>query len=226
MTSTNASERHLKAHERFPRFVYRAFTQKSYAEDFALRGRFRLGNLRLYPGIEAEERRDASEGQGHFEHFGMSASVDFVAESDGTSVSQTPGYVHMHTELLNPAFILSCSLPGVELNYLRSHFGQWLVKIAEPKQLAQDLSRYLETLPDRFTGVEGCLVNCNKGCRVGEHLSNIASTRLAYSQKPVAFSREKEFRFVVIAMGTPSLRFNAKYLHVDFGGALNYVSVI
>lgn len=116
-------------------------------------------------------------------------------------MSQTPGYVQTHTELLNPSFILSCSLPGVELNYLRSQFGGWLVKIAEPKQLARDLSTYLETLPDRFTGVEGCSVHYNKGSRVGERLSNIASTRLSYSQKPATFSRENEFRFVVIAMG-------------------------
>jgi len=141
-------------------------------------------------------------------------------------VSQTPGYVQTHTELLNPSFILSCSLPGVELNYLRSQFGRWLVKIAEPRQLARDLSTYLETLPDRFTGVEGCSVHYNKGSRVGERLSNIASTRLSYSQKPATFSRENEFRFVVIAMGTPSRRSNAEYLHVDLGGALNYVSVL
>src|SRR5262249_33800165 len=82
--ATNASVRRLKAHGRFPKFVYRAFTQKSYAEDFALRGSFRLGNLRMYPGIKAEERRDASEGHGHFQHLGIVTSVDFVAGSDET----------------------------------------------------------------------------------------------------------------------------------------------
>jgi hypothetical protein len=57
-------------------------------------------------------------------------------------------------------------------------------------------------------------------------LSNIASTRLSYTQKPASFTREQEFRFVVTAMGLPSRRFKASYLTVDLGRALDYVRVI
>jgi hypothetical protein len=226
MTSANPAVRHLKAHGRFPRFVYRAFTERSHAEDFVLRGRFRLGNLRVYATLENEERRDSSEGQGRFQRFGTVTSVDFVADSDDTFVSQAPGYVHVHTELLNPTFVLSCSLPGVNLDYLRSRFGPWVVRIDEPRRLAQELAKHLETLPDRFGGVEGCLVHYNKDGRVEEGLSNMASTRLSYSQKPLSFKPENEFRFVVVVMGTPGRRLNARYLPVDLGGAVKYATVI
>ncbi len=226
MTTTKTSARHLKAHGRFPRFVYRAFTNSSYVEDFALCGKFRMGNIRVYSTLEDAERRDSSEGEGHFQRFGTVTSVDFVPGSADTLVTQAPGYVHTHTELLNPKFVLSCSLPGVDLEYLRSRFGAWLVRIDDPRRLAQEVSNYLEGLPHRFTGVEGCIVHYNKGGKVRAELSNIASTRLSYSQKLAAFSLDREFRFVVIAMGKPGSRFDDDYLTIDLGHPLNYVTVI
>jgi len=226
MITSKTPVRHLRAHGKYPKLVYRAFTERSYALDFVCRGKFRMGNLRVYPTLEDAERCDSSEGEGHFQRFGTVTTVDFVQGSDETFVAQKPGYVHTHTELLNPKFVLSCSLPGVDLEYLRSRFGPWLVRIDQPRRLAQDVSDYLESLPDRFTGVEGCLVHYNKGGKVRPELSNIASTRLSYSQKPAVFSQEKEFRFVVIAMGTPGSRFNDDYLPIDLGHPLDYVNVI
>src|SRR5207253_106188 len=114
---------------RYPRFVYRAFTKKTYAEEFAHGGKFRMGNIRVYSSLEDSERGDPFEGEGHFQRFGTVTSVDFVPRSDETFVSQAPGYVHTHTELLNPKFLLSCSQPGVDLDYLRSRFGRWVIRI-------------------------------------------------------------------------------------------------
>jgi len=185
-----------------------------------------MGNLRVYSTLEDAERRDSSEGKGHFQRFGTVRSVDFVPGAADTFVAQAPGYVHTHTELLNPKFILSCALPGVDVEFLRSRFGTWLVRIDDPRRLAQEISGYLGGLPNRFAGVEGCLVHYNKGGKVQADLSNIASTRLSYSQKPATFNQEREFRFVVIEMGTPSSRFNENYLPIDLGRALNYVTVI
>jgi len=78
MTTTKTSVPHLKAHGRYPRFVYRAFTARSYAEDFVRYGKFRMGNVRVYVALEDAERRDPSEGKGHFQRFGTVTSVDFV----------------------------------------------------------------------------------------------------------------------------------------------------
>ncbi len=166
------------------------------------------------------------EGKGHFQSFSTVTTVTFVPGSDESSVGHAPGYVHTHTELLNPTFILSCALPRADLGHLRSRFGVWLVKIYNPKEFAQELAGYLGQLADRFAGVEGCVVHYNKGGRVRPTLSNIARTRLSYSQKPVTFSQDKEFRFVTHAMGSPRSRFNDDYLYVDLGHSLDYVNVI
>lgn len=226
MTTAQTSGRHLKAHGRYPRFAYRAFPSKTYAEEFARGGKFRMGNIRMYSSSQDAQRRDPSAGEGHFQRFGTVTSVDFVPRSDETFVSQAPGYVHTHTELLNPKFLLSCSLPGVDLEYLRSRFGAWVVRIDDPRRLAQEVSNHLGGLRDRFTGVEGCVVHYNKGGKVRADLSNIASTRLSFSQKPEAYRPEREFRFVVIAMGKPRSWFDDDYLTIDLGRALDYVAVI
>ncbi|HUM14903.1 MAG TPA: hypothetical protein VL086_04370 [Candidatus Nitrosotalea sp.] len=185
-----------------------------------------MGNLKVYVRLEDAKRRDPSEGEGHFQRFDTVTSVDFVPLTDDSFVRHEPGYVHAHTELLNPKFVLSCARPGVDLEHLRSRFGHWVVRIDDPRRLAQEISTYLEGLPDRFTAVEGCLVHYNKGAKVSARLSNIASTRLSYSQKPRSFSPDKGFRFVVIAMGSPSKRFDGDYLPIDLGRELNYVTVI
>lgn len=141
-------------------------------------------------------------------------------------MTQAPGYIQTHAELLNPKFVLCCALPGTNLDYLRTQFGPWLVKIHDPRRLARDISAHLQTLPNRFGGVEGCRVHCNKGGKILAGLSNIAKTRLSYSQKPAAFKRDQEFRFVVIAMETPRRWFNANHLPFDLGRALNYVALL
>lgn len=154
-------------------------------------------------------------------------TVTFVQRSDDTFVAHAPGYVHTHVELLNPKFVLCCSRPGVDLGYLRERFGRWLVKIDQPRRLAQEISDYLGTLPYRFAGgIEGCPVHYNKGGKVRPGLTTNASTRLSYAQKPVAFIQDREFRFVAIVTGTPGSRFDGDYLSIDLGHALNYVSVI
>lgn len=225
-SSTTKSVRHLKAHGRYPKFVYRAFKEKSFAEDFSLRGRFRMGNLRVYASLE-DARGDPSEGQGHFQRFGTVTTVDFTPRSDETAVAERPGYVDTGMELLNPKFVLSCSLPGVDLRYLQERFGPWLVRINEPRRLAREISDYLGTLSNRFAGgVEGCFVHYNKAGRVRAGLTDAASIRFSYSQKPVSFNQEREFRFVVIAAETPSTWFDGDHLPIDLGRALTYVTVI
>lgn len=126
----------LRAHGKYPETVFRAFKDRAHAEDFVLHGRFRMGNLRTYTEIEDDGRKDPSEGQGHFQRFGMVTTVDFSCDSDETTTMTKSGYVETHIELLNPKFIFSCSLPSVDLDLLRQRFGPWLVKIKQPRRFA------------------------------------------------------------------------------------------
>jgi hypothetical protein len=198
-----------------------------HAEDFAHRGRFQMGNLRVYAAIEDEKRQDPTEGDGHFQRFGIVTTVEFMRDSDETFVSKKPGYVHTHVELLHPKFVFCCAAPGVDLDHLRKQFGPWLVRIDQPRQFAQEVSAYLETLPYKFAGgVEGCFVQYNKGDRTRRPLNPTAQTHLSYMQKPSSFSEDNEFRFVVIVIGNPRDQFDGDHLPIDLGRALDYVTII
>ncbi len=206
--------------------VFRAFKERAYAEAFVEHGRFRMGNLRIYTEIEDENRKDSSEGQGHFQRYGMVTSVDFSRDSVETTTLTQPGYVHSHIELLNPKFIFSCSLPSVDIDLLRQRFGPWVVKIKQPRQFADDICAFVETLPYGFSGgVKGCVVQYNKGEK-SLHQLTVASVPLSYSQKPAIFSTENEFRFVVIVTGKPSQWLDDDFLPVDLARKLDYVEFL
>ncbi len=227
MNTDMISKTKLRVIGKYPDTVFHRFEDRAHAEDFALRGRFRMGNLRTYTEIEDEGRRDRSEGQGHFQRRGKVTSVDFSRDSDETTTTTRPGYVDTHIELLNPKFVFSCSLPNVDLDLLRDHFGRWVVRIDQPTRFAQEVSDYLQTLPYKFLGgVEGCFVQYNKGKKSRERAWGIASIPLTYNQKPASFSAEKEFRFVVIASAKLSKGFDGDFLPVDLGRTLNYVDLL
>jgi len=159
MNAEMISKTKLRVIGKYPDTVFHRFKERAHAEEFALRGRFRMGNLRTYTEIEDEGRRDRSEGQGHFQRRGNVTSVDFSRDSDETTTTTRPGYVDTHIELLNPKFVFSCSLPNVDLDLLREQFGPWVVRINQPRRFAQEVSDYLQTLPYKFVGgVEGCFV--------------------------------------------------------------------
>lgn len=223
MNTETIPQKRLRAHGNYLKTVFRAFKERARAEDFVEHGRFRMGNLRTYTEIEDEGRKDPSEGQGHFQRYGMVTAVDFSRDSDETATLTRPGYVHSHIELLNPKFIFSCSMPSVEIDLLRKRFGPWVVKIEQPRQFAQDICDFLGTLPFRFGGgVEGCVVQYNKGDKASHQLK-VASVPLAYMQQPVIFSIENEFRFVVILSGKPSQWLDDDFLPVDLAHKLDYV---
>lgn len=161
MNTVVISKTRLPVFGEYPDTVLRAFKEKAHAEDFVLRGRFRMSNLRTYTEIEDGGRRDRSEGEGHVQRFGRVTSVDFSPDSDETTTTTRPGYVDTHIEPLNPKFVFCCSLP---LDLLRKRFGPWLVRIDQPRRFAQEVSDFLQTLSYRFAGgVKGCFVQYNKG---------------------------------------------------------------
>jgi hypothetical protein len=220
------TEKRLLPIGNYPKVVLRAFKERAYGEDFVAHGIFRMGNLRTYTEIEDENRKDWSEGQGHFQHYGMATSVDFSRDSEETTTLTQPGYVHSHIELLNPKFIFSCSLPSVDIDLLRQRFGSSIVKIKQPRQFADDICGFLETLPYRFGGgVKACVVQYDKGEK-SLHQLTVASVPLSYSQKPAIFSTENEFRFVVIVTGKPSQWFDDDFLAVDLAHKLDYVEFL
>lgn len=219
----------LEAHGEFPDGpLFKAFSKMEYAEAFIKEGCFRMGSLNNYRSIEDGERRDAFEGHGHIRVPGQVVRAHFkVDDPDYFDTTEGPGHRDVHTEIGNPIYIFSTSLPQVDLRYLKSKFGQFIVQIDAPKQLAIDITEHLKRRPEKYAGgIEGSFVSYNRGEVVDRELDSVERTYLSYSQKSIDFSDEHEFRFVAINMDRPSEREIHDYLEIDLGGPVPYARII
>ena len=219
----------LESHGFFPSdHIYKAFSKMEYALDFVDRGRFRFGALATYKNIEDANRRDNSEGVGSFRTPGNVTSVHFDKNDlDSTYATEAPGYVNVHTELGNPVYVFSTSLSTVSIQFLAEKFGRYIVQIDNPKELADQITHHLKTRTEKFAGgIEGVSVSYNAGEVIEESLNNFERTTLSYSQKPVSFSSECEFRFVSINIDSPENRMNSDYMNIDLGGPVKYARLL
>jgi len=184
--------------------VYRAFDELQYAEDF-LQGKFRLGSLCRYRGIEDKNRRDGTEGYGSY--------ID-------------SNEINHHIENGNVPYILSLANADVNLELLAKKMGPFVVQINEPMALASEIEQHLEDNGTRtFNGVHGRLVEYSKGGAIDRPLDQAERFTLSIIQKLPCFSEESEYRLFTIFNQAPRTVV-ADYYYVNLGDSLDYVEII
>jgi hypothetical protein len=189
-----------------PSHIFRAVTTLKYAEDFALRGTFRLGNLAHYRSLESDIRADKSEGLGNFIN---SAGVSELFE------------------LGTPKYVLSCSTPNVDLHWLRNRMGYYLIKIDDVLQLMQDIQNYLASQGVRVLGsVSGATVEYSKFERKTDSTDVFERSKLSVLQKPRQFIDENEYRIYALIGGEVSELETPTHITINLGKTLKYVSVV
>ena len=79
--------------------------------------------------------------------------------------------------------------------------GDYIVEIHEPRKLAElATSKMQETSYDFVGGIEGVIVEYNKGEEFHSLPGQLELARLIYSQKPrVPYEKENEFRLVIVS---------------------------
>jgi hypothetical protein len=221
-------QNNLNVHGEFPNeHVFKAFSDRGHAEAFIEEGRFQMGSLTKYRESEDDARRDPSEGHGHICVPGqvMTAHLD-TNDSNSYYITEDHGLRDIHTRLDNPIYIFSTSLPEIDINTLKNKFGQFIVQIDFPRQLAHDITEHLKLRCERYAGgIEGSFVSYNQGGIAEKKLNNLERTSLSYSQKPNVFSDECEFRFIAIDMGSPSVQKTNECLKIDLGGPISYARI-
>jgi hypothetical protein len=186
----------------FPEFCYRAFRCECHARQFVESATMRLGCLRYYRNIEDSSRRDQSEGVACTKEPGI-VSEGWVSPNpaEKTIWIRRPGHQTHEMELLNPKYCFCMSLPEVDLNHVRGTFGARIVKIDDPRRLAEDINEHFSRSGQRFM-VEGRRVVYNKAEKLDRPLTDDERTALSYTQKPGSFRPDCEFRIVAIGLGT------------------------
>ena len=200
-TMEKAENRKVIGGNEFPEFCYKAYEKENYAKQFLSEGIFRMGCLLSYKEIEDESRRDPTEGSGHTKEPGI-VTVGWVSPNpeEKTIWTKEQGYQEHHIEFGNATFCFCTCLPEVDNAHMLKEFGKHIVKINDPKKLAEDINEYFIRNGQRFL-VEGCRIIYNKGEKLDRELTENERLDMPYKQKPVRFSPDCEFRIVAIKFG-------------------------
>jgi hypothetical protein len=225
----------------FPEFCYKAFECEDYAKQFIDSGIFRLNCRYHCRNMEDQFRRDSTEGSGTTKEPGI-VTKGWISPNpaERTIWTKEAGYVEHHSELAgNGVFLFCTSLPYVSLDHMRESFGKYIVKINNPRRLAEDINNYFVSIGQRFL-VEGCRVIYNKGHKLQRELSANERADLSYKQKEFKeFHEDCEFRIVAIKLGEPckeeckylsgqfeQVEADCKFIEVRLDKSLNYARFI
>jgi hypothetical protein len=184
-----------------------------------------MGSLRSYRKIEDSARRDTTEGEASYRYPGEVTRVHFVRNSDETYETQEQGVRDVAAEVGNPKYLFCTSLPTIDLDLMKSRFGDSIVEIAAPIDLAKDLCSYFEHSPFRLVGgIEGCRVHYTKGDTFPKPLGSVEQAQLSYSQKPAFYAREHEFRYVAMLFWSHHAPASPAHVDVNLNKRLSYVA--
>jgi len=220
----------------FPEFCYKTFTCEEHAKHFIDKGVFRMGCIYSYTEIEDESRRDPTDGTGHTLEPGL-VTEGWVSPNpeEKTIWTKEQGYRECHIgQGGNPKFCFCTSSPDVDINYIKNHFGSYIIKIEEPRKLAEEINDYFFNQNQKFL-IQGCSVVYNKGEKLDGELEENERLDLAHKQKPKSFVDEREFRIVAMKYdvcdseckfldGEADL--GCKFIEVNLGRKLSYLSLV
>ncbi len=185
----------MKPFGEYPNILFRAFNKLEYAQQF-LDGYIRFGAVSGYTEIEDEGRRDKTEGVGHIVVEGVDTKIKFCSN----------------------IFYAVCCHRTLEAAMKTGH-GKYIVEMHNPLCVAEDITKVLHSSPAKyFGGVEGVAIEYNKGQEAQCELSSYDKSRLTYSQKPLAYAHEEEFRYVFCRKD-----FTGNYLFVKLAGGVSGV---
>jgi hypothetical protein len=195
--------------DQFPPYLYRAFNERNHAIDFAFRGKFRLGLLDEYKQHEDSARRDETEGESRY--FFKTGTVRVDAGGS----------------FLSPVYLLCTAGPEVDLEYFKKKFGQYLVKINDPRKLLEDLNaaKPVNSTMELIGEAELEKVRYTKDEEDSIDPDSDDAVILDYIQKPPSEADDEEYRFVVFA-GKPLEGDPDEYLYYDLDQRLQYIEVL
>ena len=164
----------MKIEGNYPNVLYRVFKEYNYAKEFT-QGIIRFTIFEYYSLTDDLIRKDKTEGESYIKNNGLN-------------------HYHFFSNY-NQIYILSfCkTLESAQ----KSNFGNFIVKINNPKELAISITKYLKKQSFKcFGGVEGNEIVYNYGRKLNK-CDPKKLLQLTYFQKPYSYHNENEFRFVI-----------------------------
>jgi hypothetical protein len=185
--------------------------------------------------MEHKSRCDPTEGFGRTIEPGI-VTIGLVSPNpaEKTIWIREKGYQEHHIEQGNKKYLFCTCLPEVKRYHILKNFGKHIVKINEPRRLAENTNNYFISKCQKIL-IEGCRVVYNKGLKLDRELNDNERLDLAYKQKPESFKFDCEFRIVANKLGEVcehECKFldglaepSCEYIYVDLNKSLDYVEI-
>lgn len=210
-----------------PTFLYRAFEEKQYAEDFVKLGKFRLGLMEMYKSIEDQSRQDRREGESSSYIKTNVMEVKIARETNEVIGTEfVSGRLHVRGSFIEPIYLLCTAGPTVDLTYLREKFGNWVVQINDPSRFLSELRNATPTNPNIEVGkcsIEA--VSYTKDEDVDIDPDSFEAIRITWTQKSRDCCRQCEYRYVVKTRRVVG-REPDPYLFYNFNAPILYAQVL
>ncbi len=207
-----------------PKYLYKVFDEKQYADDFLNNGRIRFSTLYYYKTHEDEDRVDPTEGHGGGSKEGEALVIDLAKETMTPEAGIEELYVEGGED---SSFILCTSAPKSEkLQDLPIKFGKYVVRIKDPARLFKEIESAMrndKALEKNRPQLEGALIRYDKDENLDE-LTDQKIKALGWAQKPAKYWDEFEYRFrfkiIEELIGSP------EHYFISIGGKLSYCELI
>jgi hypothetical protein len=183
--------------DELPAKLLRFTDKEEYALAFARDGRIRLSNQRNFTDSTVDPRSDSTEGQGRL--LIPNQILNSVPTTGGIPVgvrgTLDAGFVNG-----NPTFLFCTSVPQVDINRMKEKMGAFIVEIYNPKLFCDALEESVRSLGPKILLFEyhHCRVQYDKGVATAAALDPAKQEHLAFSQKPLGYSEECEYRFAAL----------------------------
>jgi len=191
--------------ENWPPTLHRCFRSREHAEQF-LSGRIRFGHLQHYQRNYEPSRRDPSEGVGRAREWRDDREAVHI-KGGRARVVASPGEITRHADFGNPTFICCCTNPpeGKWAPVLKD-FGEYVVRITDPKQFCTDLRGALSDSDpwQRHGNLAVFPVTYDKGelrPTSADPPDGTEVMKLATTQKPREYEHQFEHRIILISYG-------------------------
>lgn len=180
-----------------PSNLLRFFARKEHALSF-ISGHIRCGLLSYYRDI-VDMRQDDKEGHTSF-FWSRKAPQSQIDNQTGHLLGPTESNqnIRYRGSSMNPFYIISTSSPDVDKDVLTDRFGPFIVLISDPLALLARIRAVWRNHDWALNdGVVIVPADYNKDELVAANEYLIAPPHYSYSQKPLTFWAEKEFRYVL-----------------------------
>jgi hypothetical protein len=211
-----------------PSVLYRVFNEEKWAFAFIERGSMRLKSVPYFARLEDNIRADPGEGTSLYQIRGTVIKATLSENNKIADIDSELGLINYRGILTDPIYIYCFSYPpNGDVSLLPRKFGNFVVRIDDPKQLIQDIKDFLEYKQIDLASplIEYLPIVYNEGSLFSQEPDILTQFQLLYTQKSASFSDQYEYRLAILKARQTDNKYD-NIFDIELGKRLTYATLL